>query len=328
MKQFLRPDRASGGVGRIARDAAAWAARVDGRVLTESEQAELDSWLAADSRHLGAFARCRAVLAHTERVRALGPDYDPANFAPVRTGLVSRRVLLGGGLAAASAAVAVVASQSLLARPQTLATERGEIRLLPLQDGSVMTLNTASRVELQFRGRRRHVGLLEGEAFFDVAGGVGRPFVVRFGELTATATDAAFSLRRLDARRAELLIRDGAMQVTSSLSRTVTLGAGRLAEFETGRLIRTAVKTPEQIEAALGWRTGLLSFEGVTLAAAIAEFARYSDLRIEVPDDTVSARKITGLFSSTDPAGFAKAAAAGLDLRLEPARGGFRILSR
>jgi len=43
--------------------AAKWAASGDRGELSEAEQAALEAWLAEDRRHLGAYARARAVFA-------------------------------------------------------------------------------------------------------------------------------------------------------------------------------------------------------------------------------------------------------------------------
>ena len=40
--------------------AALWVARLDARELSQAEESELDSWLACDLRHAGAFARASA----------------------------------------------------------------------------------------------------------------------------------------------------------------------------------------------------------------------------------------------------------------------------
>jgi transmembrane sensor len=52
--------------------AAHWASLVDARSLSEIEQAELDAWLEADTRHFGAFAKAKAVLAFIGRIEAPG----------------------------------------------------------------------------------------------------------------------------------------------------------------------------------------------------------------------------------------------------------------
>ena len=70
----------------IDEQAAAWVAREDRGPLDAGEAAALDAWLQADGRHLGAYARARAVFVRLERSQALGPG-----FAPLRDAAAPRR---------------------------------------------------------------------------------------------------------------------------------------------------------------------------------------------------------------------------------------------
>jgi transmembrane sensor len=75
----------------------------------------------------------------------------------------------------------------------------------------------------------------------------------------------------------------------------------------------------------LAWRVGRIAFHGETLGEAAAEFARYSDVRIRIEDPQVAGQKVTGLFVSTDPIGFANAVAVSFDLRSEISGGQIRL---
>lgn len=54
---------------RIDDAAATWAARIDARPLSPSEELELNAWLSADVRRRGALARARAILIYMERAQ-------------------------------------------------------------------------------------------------------------------------------------------------------------------------------------------------------------------------------------------------------------------
>src|SRR3546814_11476154 len=69
----------------------------------------------------------------------------------------------------------------------------------------------------------------------------------------------------------------------------------------------------------------MLSFSGATLEEAAAQFARYSELRIIIDDPLVAQKRVVGLYSATDPEGFAHAVALTLGLRAERAPGGIRL---
>src|SRR3546814_15561791 len=90
--------------------ASAWAIRSAERALGEQEQQELDSWLAADSRHLGAYVRAQALWLDLDRVAALdgGARRNPSPHARKR---VRRRYAMAASLAVVVAGGAVAYDQ-------------------------------------------------------------------------------------------------------------------------------------------------------------------------------------------------------------------------
>src|SRR5882672_2915400 len=67
---------------------------------------------------------------------------------------------------------------------QRFETAIGEQRSVVLSDGSLVTLNTSSSIEVRMLRDRRTVQLLAGEALFDVAHDTARPFDVVAGATT------------------------------------------------------------------------------------------------------------------------------------------------
>ena len=60
-------------------------------------------------------------------------------------------------------------------------TAVGELRLLTLEDGSQVQLDTASQAEIEFNATSRRIYLLQGKAHFEVAKNAERPFEVYVG---------------------------------------------------------------------------------------------------------------------------------------------------
>jgi transmembrane sensor len=317
----------------IDQEAAEWAARVD-RGLSSDEQSDLDAWLAGDVRRVGAYGRMRAIALRTERAAALGSAYRPADFAPRRSTRPSRRkLLLAGGAMAAGMAGAAVLGWTWYASGR-FQTRKGQMRQVALADGSVVTLNTASLVSVDFSGRRREVRLLTGEALFDVAHDKARPFVVVAGMTEARAVGTSFSVLHLPGKAVQVLVREGVVEVTRTDEPTaapmrVNVNMCAISSAETPRGAATALSVaavPEEgVSRALAWRDGRIAFEGETLAAAAAEFARYSDIRIVVEDPALAREEIAGLYETDDPVGFARAVAASLRAQAEVSDGAVRI---
>lgn len=311
---------------QIDDQAADWAARRDRAVLSEADHVALNAWLANDARAAGALLRAEAVALDTRSARALGKDFDPGRFARAAgsTAPSRRRLLAWGGAAAASLAAGVLAVP-LLTAAEAHATAVGEVRLVPLADGSSMTLNTDSRAVVRFDKGRREVEVTRGEAYFAVARDPSRPFVVKLGARSVRAGGGAFTVHRLDARRSEVTIQSGDVRLDAagadrpvSANARVVFGADGGAE-----LVAVAAR---DIDRALAWREGKLAFEGETLAQATAAFARYGGPRILVTDPALAQEPITGLFAANDPAGFSRAAALALDARVQASGEGLVIV--
>lgn len=307
--------------------AAGWVARQDRAALTPEDDRALAAWLAADVRHAGAYARASAIFAYSERARALGAGFDPAGFRPVSSNLaaagpVSRRRLLAGSAAAAAVIGAGVLSYAYLL-PTEYRTKRGEIRVIPLADGSVMTLNTASSVSVRLTPLEREVRLVEGEALFDVAKDPERPFVVTAGDIDVRAVGTSFAVRHIGMAPMEVLVREGIVDMQrqggAPASPLRVPAFTRAVAVDMPGISAQAVEVgidPDAIARQLSWREGMIAFEGISLAQVAEEFRRYSDTRIVIDDPAVAALTVTGRFSAYDPQGFARAVSSSLGLRV------------
>lgn len=294
--------------------AASWAAKLDYRALSAEEESALNAWLDADPRHLGAYAKARAVALHSKRAAALGPSFNPKGFqAPSR-----RWFLMGAAAAAASVVVSGTAAWRLMRR-DSFSTQIGETRIVPLEDGSVITLNTDSAVSVRFTRSHRDIRLLRGEALFDVAKDATRPFTVDANGTSVRAVGTSFTVSLLPDKPVEVLVREGVVEI----GRPGDSGPPVRASANTKAVVnRQTAVVPTSVDSAtvareIAWRIGRIAFEGETLAQAANEFARYSEIRIVIDDPGIGAKTVTGLFVSNDPIGFAKAAALSMGLRAD-----------
>lgn len=315
----------------IEEAAAAWAAKADRGQFTPEDQSAFEHWLSSDSRRAGAYARALAVNAHFDRAAALGPGFSPSEFEEPdarRPAFDRRKFMLAGG-AAIAASVAGIAGYGIVSAGDAVVTAKGDLRRIALAEGSAITLNTNSRVEPRIEERLRQVHLVKGEALFDVSRDRIRPFVVHAGDVRIRVLGTSFSVRRFDDDSVQVSVLEGVVEVgTEGGSQYQRLTSGQRSRilpegvFQTERLPQVA------LERSVGWRHGLIDLNGITLAEAAAEYARYSDRRIEISDPAIGAMEVTGVYSTSDPLGFARAAALSLDLRAEPTANGMRLQHR
>ncbi|HEX6859551.1 MAG TPA: FecR domain-containing protein [Caulobacteraceae bacterium] len=272
--------------------------------------AELEAWLAGDTRRQGAFLRAQAAWSALDRARLL-PEEAPAPPAPSR-----RRIVAGGALAASLAAGGWLGWRQM--RLVRIDTDRGEIRRVPLEDGSLAVVNTQSIVSADVTPEHRAVSVREGEAWFQVARDKQRPFIVAVGDVRIRAVGTAFSVRRMD-RGAVVQVTEGEVETwcVSEPGRIVRLARGGRAYIAPNAAPAVAQKAEQEIDRSLGWRTGLIILQGDTLGEAAAEFNRYNDRQIRVEDAQLAAQTYVGRFRTNEPEAFVEAVKQTLGARVE-----------
>ena len=268
------------------------------------ERQEVYAWVSADPRHAVAFARMEAAWEASERLRAAPPSLEPVAVARPEgrraASSAGRRTFLLGAGTAASAAVAATVGWRLLDNVERYRTRVGERRIVALSDGSTLTLNTASTVEVAFTAKARHLKLIRGEALFEVAHDPSKPFLVEAGAARFRALGTAFNVRvRPDI--VELTVTQGVVAVVAGESdvdrmpgaRRIVAGGG--AVVRSGAVAATALDE-QHLRQRTAWQDGVLEFDGESLAQVVGEFNRYRRQPIVIGDARLESLRIGGRF--------------------------------
>jgi len=325
--------------------AADWVARVDRGPLREDEEQAFQAWMKGDARRRGAFMRADALSMMSESARALGTGFDTRDFAETHkeeTAAAPRQLasphsrrtaMLWAGRGAVATAALVALGSAFSSSAGAITTRRGEIRRVPLEDGSSMELNTETSVRVLYGAEQRRIQVLYGEVFFTVTRNDRRPFIVELGNGHIATSLGSFRVRRLPDRPADVLVDQGHIQFAPAKQAFAPIGlsAGTLLTVPERSSDAPAptpqTVAPRAITQQLAWREGKIAFEGDRLDQAAAQFARYSDIRIVIEDPALAAEPITGLFAANDPVGFSRAVATIVDAQVERS-GGNLILRR
>ena len=293
-----------------AEAAAHWRVRQDRGDLSEAEQNEFDAWLAAAPRNAAEYEKAQRswdvfdAAGDDKHLRAL--RHSALKVRPEKRRRAWPQLAAGFALLVAGGALVWVlletASPSLsrLGAPDYI-TARGERLNLTLPDGTAVTMNTETAIDVVYERDRRFVQLTGGQAFFDVARDRDRPFVVQAGERTITALGTAFEVRLLDGRFKVLLV-EGTIAVEDAAG-AAAAGSARAPEpvvMTSGQEL-AAEGTVARVDKAnvqreLRWRDGFIEFQDETLADAVAEFNRYSPSMMVIDDERVAALRVTGVF--------------------------------
>lgn len=283
-------------------EAALWVARMDSEDWSPEQEQKLQSWLAEDRRREGELLRAQSFW------YALDNSTEKGSASERSTWRVSfrRPFLWAGGAAALAGSLALIL---IPASPQNVyATEVGEIRQVPLADGSSASINSDTRVKIEIRSDARVVTLARGEAWFKVKKDPNLPFVVQAGQVRVQAVGTAFSVRNVPGG-AEVLVTEGVIRAWSAkdrLSSVVIRAGGRAFIAADARIVQQRSDAAE-LDRELAWREGKIDLVGEALADAVNEFNRYNQRKIILEDDRFSGEEIDGLFRTDDPEGFALA---------------------
>ncbi|MXP41141.1 hypothetical protein GRI75_05710 [Altererythrobacter soli] len=313
-----------------------WCTRRQLRLLSPREEARFQRWLEnpANAEAWEALNRpldelCDiATLPEIRAMRDKALASTGATFASTAGEDRSRtRWWAGGALAAGLAGLLLLATppaervfrtdEPQAVQPVRYASALGERRGVALADGSVVTLNTASTMEVAYGGDAREVRLLSGQARFDVAPDRERPFVVLAGNRRITAVGTRFDVRvgsdgevkvvLLQGRvRVEPVRQSGIERLLSPLSADTLRPGEQLVASQTGQV---SVVTAD-LEKATSWQQGQLVFRDDPLAEAIAEMNRYSEAKIVALDPAIGDLRVSGVFRTDRQDNFLAALAA------------------
>ena len=203
-------------------------------------------------------------------------------------------------------------------------TAVGEQRVITLSDGSVVTLNTATRIRVAMSQSRRLIWLDSGQALFDVAHDSSRPFVVRARDKEVIALGTVFEVSINAAQKVEVTLAEGRV-VVNDVSRG-DRAPEPISILEPGQHLVaasiTSVPATVNVERQLMWRERLVEFNNERLVDAVAELNRYSKDKIRLKDSSAGNLRISGIYDVDDPAAFVSAVDAVLPLRGRKAESG------
>ncbi|MET1162806.1 MAG: FecR domain-containing protein [Pseudoxanthomonas sp.] len=251
------------------------------------------------------------------------PDLRDLAFAPRTKPRPSRLARFAGAMVAVVLALALGWGwqRHTAVEQASYLTAIGDLRAVPLSDGSNATLSSDSRMQVSLSSGERRIDLQQGEAFFEVAKDAGRPFVVSAGGRQVVAVGTRFAVRR-DGADLRVVVTEGTVRLQSEADTgpqrlpTTLLHAGNVALASSrGVLVRTG--TVEEAERELDWRSGYITFRDTSLEDAAAEFNRYNTRKIVMGDRSVATMRVGGNFRWSNTEAFVRLLEQGFPVRAE-----------
>ena len=298
--------------------ASAWCLRLSEGPLGPAEQQAFDAWLDEDQKNLPAFERSVAVW------QRYGDASTAPEFIEVRERALAtfrrrnRRRWAQRGLGwraisaiAASLVLILICSLWYQAQPDVYRTGVGERRIVMLADGSRVSLDAATELDVKMGGNRRELNLVSGRAKFDVAKDPLRPFSVRVGRKLVVATGTSFSVEMVNGRM-RVILYEGQVAVLDApgSGKAIPLRLERRAvpadqALKPGRELVAALDQPVAIVAvadlprSLSWESGQLVFNDEPLNLAVTRVNRYAAKPV-VLEGGVGSLPVNGVFNTGD----------------------------
>ena len=248
-------------------------------------------WCGRDARNLAAFERMQEVwmgFGSSPRARQL------------------RRRYLSVGLAASVLGLVGASGWLMVQYPRTqiFDTSSGVEIHETLADGSHLDLAPGSHLRAGMSWFRRELWLDRGEAYFVVARGTLRPFVVHANDVTATAAGTAFDVRT-EPQDTVVTVIEGRVAIAPGAGIMGAAPGSGVGSFSAGVGQRVTVARVAPAlsvvtvdpERAASWRDGVLQFIGEPLPQVVGELNRFIPQTIVVSSALQGAR-FTGTVST------------------------------
>jgi transmembrane sensor len=303
---------------KASAEAAAWLVRLYGEDRSPELEQGLREWLAQHPRNARLFEEMTEVW-------ELGGQTSPQGLPrmglrePERASLNWQWAMAAVAMLLVVGAAWVLASHAGWITPR-YATGHGEQRMVRLQDGSRIILNSSTRLQVDFAETSRRVRLERGEAFFEVAQDPGRPFTVMAGARRITALGTSFVVRH-EADRTAVTLVEGKVRVTEagrdgepSVQAANRVPVPRAAILTPGERLTFGNEAPPKldqprIDTLTAWRRGEVLLDETPLTEAVAEMNRYDGRQLVIDDSELGSLEISGVYRSGDSEGFARAVA-------------------
>lgn len=313
----------------IHETATEWRLLISSGEITAKEREDFEVWRSSDPRHADAYDQAVTIWSALGKVdrSALEPSlFKRSKWLLVRKFLFTLPVRVfqqqHGMAMAAAALLAVVLSVGIVsqllnngvpshvdvARVASFTTERGQTKLISLDDQTIVTLGAGTELEVIMTDSERRARLHKGAAVFDVEHDARRPFFVDADKFTAKVLGTVFDVRN-NGGTVRLAVSEGRVEAMHPM-----MMDGRAFNFK----IHRELEPGEQISAShddglaevsefqkenfAAWREGRLRYQAATLTELVADANRYSTRLIWLADDvsTISGEKVTVTFNSNN----------------------------
>ena len=302
---------------RIGNEASGWVIKRD-QGFTAEEQDAFFEWLAADPDHRDVYSRRLALFEDMNLLEDWKPKHSSRpNPDLLANGMRKSRRMWFAGVCSIAASL-VIGMFLYLNRSNTdevnVVTFGGDksYENHVLEDGSVVEMNSGTRMSVTYSKDERLIDLHAGEVHFMVAKDPDRPFLVKTGGVVVQATGTAFNVL-VGVDGIEVLVTEGRVRLNSKgegsgkngsiveipLERELVAGQKALvARGEKMPVKSVDTVSKEEIERRLAWKGEILDFTDERLWKVAREFNRRNTTKLILAEAELQDLEITAKLRS------------------------------
>lgn len=286
-----------------------WLTLLDSPVAGDAERQAFQIWLECEPAHRIAWQKAQAFWQHLDginndqvaeierRLAERTSTVPISNVIGLKAGSKPKFALKLMPIAASLLLGAVLSFALVNGYFADYRTATAEQRLVRLEDGSTVLLNTDSSLSVDYAADARNVSL-SGEAYFSVAGNPDRPFTVHTAGGEVRALGTAFDVKQIG-DDLTVTVYEHAVRVALKQGQTVErLQEGQRASFHGGHVDALESVNLRQTAA---WQRRQLVFAGQPLGQVVEELNRYRKGRIVILDRDLAEHRVTGVFDTHEP---------------------------
>lgn len=183
---------------------------------------------------------------------------------------------------------------------KTYYAEKGMIRSVTLEDGSMVTLNANSSIKVlrDFMDHENREVWIKGEAFFEVAKKQDlMKFIVHTDNFDVEVLGTKFNINNRRCR-SEVMLEEGKVKLVAKDKEPLIMKPGEQVSVSNSKGdFEKHVVEPERYEA---WRHNMLVFENTPLSEVAQIIRDYYGVEIVLNDSLLSTRQFTGTLPNND----------------------------
>ncbi|RXK13264.1 siderophore-interacting protein [Halarcobacter mediterraneus] len=276
--------------------------------LTKEQKKEFYSWLEADISHKEAYDDAKNIYSLFQN---MPKEYSKelskkAHEGARRTKLIENfKPIISYAAVVMLIIVAFFNSYNYFipSFEQTLVSENKNISKKLLPDGSIVSLDIKTKMQIEYYKNKRVVSLSTGQAMFDVAKDKKRPFIIDSGKTRIEVLGTKFEVINLN-DSTTIKVEEGVVKVGHIFNKNKEAQVIGLLkkgqEIQINNLGKVLNSGKTSISEIAPWRNKELIFNKTTIKEALNKFARYEDIQFSFKNSNIQNKLFSGKFYTYD----------------------------